>query len=289
MTALHYAQIWKHYRNNQLFNATHETIVTVYKQARKVQKNQVQNFYHQERKNSIFKLDDLSKKYKDLFPSGLFLCNDSNDAGMSLIFVFPLFDKNIDEYLAQHWHFLLKDVKNGKKVGLHETVYSVPPGSTPFSQHKQLQYLDPISLPTTMFDERYADEPVKKKALLDIFEAASKTQVGGMRQPRTNSTKSKSSSLIQNRHLDKLFSEFETGYKTPGVKMLYVISIRSNDGGYNNFIGYVPRGRVKIQDATSTVIFKTNNTSLLSVRNGLIRRTDQLVRQEGYDYQYDSE
>jgi hypothetical protein len=56
-----------------------------------------------------------------------------------------------------------------------------------------------------------------------------------------------------------------------------------------DIIGYVPRGRVKIQDSTSTVIYKTNNTSLLSVRNGLIRHTDQLVRQEGYDYQYDSE
>ena len=273
MTSITYDQIWNYYRQNDRFDADDSMIFTVYKQAHRVDnKDRVQKFYHEKRNNSIFKLDITNKFFKH----GLFLCNDYNDDGKSLLFVYPTWSADMDGFLAPHWHFLIKDRKKGKRVGLHETVYFYNQTTDAGSKHISLEYNDPITLPTHQFDEVYKNNILKKDALIEIISKAA-GQDGGMRKPKTK-TSNKSSDLIQNRKMDRIFERLETGYKTPGVKLLYIISIKQEDGTYNNMIGFVPRGRVRKDNQVSfTTIFSTPNTRKDVLKQALFQYTDALL------------
>ena len=282
MPIIHYDDMYKYYKQPERFDATNDMIVTVYKQARKVDsKDRVQPFYHEKRNNAIYMLNELSEKHKKLFPKGLYLCNNSNDSTKSLLFVFPKYNKKLDALLAQHWHFLIKETKKGDRVGLHETVYIVPTDSRSVCDHISLEYMDPITLPTKRFDKDYINTPEKRDALVDIIGACADITSGGTRKPR-RTAQSKTPGIIRSREFHNLFTRFETGYKTPGVKELYVISTRQDDGKYMNVIGFVPRGRVKIEErrAIPTVYFETSTANLGMIRNGLLRHSDELVRQE---------
>lgn len=282
MPIIHYDTMFKFYNQVDRFDATNDLIVTVYKQARKVDsKDRVQPFYHEKRNNTIYMLDELSEKYKKLFPNGLYLCNDSNDATKSLLFVFPKYNETLDALLAQHWHFLIKDTKKGKRVGLHETVYIVPSDSRTVCDHISLEYMDPITLPTKRFDKDYMKAPEKRDALVDIIGACAEATSGGTRKPRRR-VQTKTPGIIRSREFHNLFTRFETGYKTAGVKELYVISTRQDDGSYMNVVGFIPRGRVKIEErrAIPTVYFETTSATLGMIRNGLLRHSDELVRQD---------
>jgi hypothetical protein len=273
MTSIRYDQIWNYYRQNDRFDADDSMIVTVYKQAHRVDnKNRVQKFYHEKRNNSIFKLDTTNPFFKH----GLFLCNDYNDDWKSLLFVYPTWSADMDGFFAPHWHFLIKDRKKGKRVGLHETLYFYNQTTDAGSKHISLEYNDPITLPTHQFDEVYKNIPIIKNALIEIISKAA-GQDGGMRKPNTK-TSNKSSDLIQNRNMDRIFERLETGYKTPGVKLLYIISIKQEDGTYNNMIGFVPRGRVRKDNQVSfTTIFSTPNTRKDVLKQALFQYTDALL------------
>jgi hypothetical protein len=275
MTSIRYDQIWNYYRQNDKFDADDSMIVTVYKQAHRVDnKKRVQKFYHEKRNNSIFKLDTTNPFFKH----GLFLCNDYNDDWKSLLFVYPTWNVELEGFLAPHWHFLIKERKNGKRVGLHETVYYYNDTSDPASDHISLEYNDPITLPTHQFDEKYKHLPRKKDALTEIISKAA-TQDGGMRKPKTK-TSNKSSDLIKNRNMDRIFERLETGYKTPGVKLLYIISIKQEDGTYNNMIGFVPRGRVRKEGHVfETTYFITPNSRKDVLKQALYQKTDRLTRE----------
>lgn len=279
MPIVYYDNMFKYYTQKDQFDASNQMIVTVYKQARKVDnKNRILPFYHESRNSSIYMLDALSDKHKRLFPNGLFLCNDSNDATKSLLFVFPTYNDTIDAPLAQHWHFLIKETKKGKRVGLHETVYITPPMSRAVCDHLPMEYMDPISLPTTRFDTIYARAPQKRDALCDII-ASCMEQSGGARKPKRSSHQP---GIFKNYEFHKLFTMYETGYKTPGVKKLYVISLKQDDGSYINSIGFVPRGRVKYDDnrVIPTVFFETGNATLSTIRKAVLKHVDQLTRAE---------
>lgn len=280
MTVVHYDDMWNFYRQNLNFNSSDDMIITVYKQTRKVNKQgKVQNFYQEERNNSVFKLED---KYKDIFPHGLFLCNDSHESSKSLLFVFPKYNQHLDAFLAPHWHFLLKTVKQGNRVGLHETRYIVDDvdNGTCF-RHISLEYQDPITLPTSRFKETYVNAPRMNEALIDIIGQASKPMTGGMRKPIARRSKAMPKELFQSKEFDSLFERFETGYKSAGIKLLYVMSIKESDGTFSNSIGFIPRGRKVINgnQLFDTLVFNTRNTRVGTVRNYLIQRYRSLLRQ----------
>ena len=273
MTSITYDQIWKYYRQNDRFDADDSMIVTVYKQANRIDnKNRVQKFYHEKRNNSIFKLDSANP----FFEHGLFLCNDYNDDMKSLLFVYPTWNSDLDGFLAPHWHFLIKDTKKGKRVGLHDTTYYYAKNAKRVADHTSLEYNDPITLPTKRFDEVYDDLPQKRDALIEIISKVG--QDGGMRKPKSK-TSNKASDLIQNRNMNRIFNGLETGYKTPGVKLLYIISIKQEDGTYNNMIGFVPRGRVKKEGHVfETTYFTTPNTRKDVLKQALFQKTNRLLR-----------
>lgn len=270
--------MWEYYTKDQQFDSTSELIITIYKRAQKGNgKNEIDLFHHEQRKNSIFELE-VNDKFKPVFPNGMFLCNDSNKYAKSLLFVFPIYNRDIDAYLAQHWHFLLKETKHGETVGLHETIY-IPYQSRCFTKHDNMNYRDPISLPTDKFDKYYIDEPLKREALIDLISACKSVQIGGMRRPLSKSRKLKTNS-VRSARLARLFDKFETQYKTNGVKMLYIISFKREDGTFDNSLGFVSKGRQEKTGDVSTVlnglVFNTPNSRETVLRAALLENAEML-------------
>ena len=293
MENFYYQDMWSHFTNlesNDDFDETNELIITIYKRSKKYnKKNQLDLFHHEQRRNNIYRMKTFEQAHPNLFKNGLFLCNNSKPQNKTLLFVFPKYDKLLDCYFANHWHFLLKSTeKKGVVNGFHETSYGYFPGDENddgnqdfFINHKYMDYPDPIPLAKssyeTPFFSEYNKRISKKRALLHLIRCEN-TIKGGSGRGVAGVTKQREQTQTQtftSRKLSNFFDNLDTGFETPGIKRLVILSIKRPDNTYDHTYTYDPKGK-KIRDGVSnnsvfaTYRFNTQNTNELEIRRELL-------------------